>query len=140
MIAQELTAIFAGQDVDGGTDVDGVLAAFNRLNEKATVKDLPTLLAAIQSPQNNFWTRELLSGPICQLGGSAYLDPLFDAAQLSLDEGHDNDGFDVPLMEIAVVEPDKCREKLNELLSRERYRHREAATWLLEFCEPDEAS
>jgi hypothetical protein len=135
MIEKEIEAIFAGQDVgDGEVDIDGVLEANGRLMSIATKADLPTLVAAIQSPRNNFWTRELFSEPICHLGGSDYLEILFEAAQLGRDEGHDNDGFDHHLTEIAYVEPEKCRAKLNELLARPDFEHREAATWLLEFC------
>jgi hypothetical protein len=62
MIAKEIEAIFAGQDVgDGDVDVDGVLTAFDRLKSIATNADLPSLVAAIQSPRNNFWTRELFA-------------------------------------------------------------------------------
>ena len=139
MIAAELEAIFAGQDVNGETDVDGVLDAFEKLLSKATKKDLPELVDAIQSPRNNFWTRELLSEPICHLGGSEYLEQLLDAAQLNRDEGHDNDGFDFHLSELAATESENCREKLKELLSRETFPHLEKAEWLLEFCKPIQA-
>jgi len=137
MIEREIEAIFAGQDVDGDVDIDGVLGAFERLKTIATKADLPTLLAAIKSPRNNFWTRELLSEPICHLGGTDYFEPLFEAVQLGLDEGHDNDGFHFHLTEIAHAEPTKCRAKLEELLARDDFRHREAARWLLEFCKTD---
>lgn len=134
MIENEIEAIFAGQEVGGGeVDIDGVLEVFGRLMSVATEADLPTLVAAIQSPRNNFWTRELFSEPICHLGGSDYLEVLFEAAQLGLDEGHDNDSFDHNLTEIAYAEPEKCRAKLEELLARSDFQHREAATWLLDF-------
>jgi hypothetical protein len=137
MITEELKAIFAGQDVEG--DVDGVIAAYDRLVERATVDDIPELIAAIQSSENNFWTRELLSGPICHLDGPNHLEILFDAAQLGLDEGHDNDHFHFNLSEMAELESDKCRKKLKELLAQNNFRHREAAEWLLEYCETDKA-
>jgi len=138
MIAQEIEAIFTGQDVgDGDVDIDGVLEAFERLKSSATEADLPRLVAAIRSPRNNFWTRELFSEPICQLGGSDYLELLFEVAQLGVDEGHDNDSFDTNLTEIAYAEPEKCLTKLEELLARPDFKHREAATWLLEFCKTD---
>jgi len=138
MIAREIEAIFAGQDIGHGkVDVEGVIEAFERLKSLATQADLPTLIAAIQSPRNNFWTRELLAEPISQLGGSDYLQPLLDAAQLGLDEGHDNDGFDTHLAEIAYAEPEKCRTKLLELLAQPDFKHHEAARWLLEFCKSD---
>jgi hypothetical protein len=111
----------------GDVDVDGVIRAFERLNAIATEADLPSLVAAIQSPRNTFWTRELFAEPICRLGGSDYLEQLLDAAQLGLDEGHDNDGFNAHLNEIACVEPERCRTKLEELLARSDFKHREAA-------------
>lgn len=62
MIEKEIEAILAWQDVgdDGDIDVDGVMKAFERLTSIATEADLPARVAAIQSPKNNFWTRELL--------------------------------------------------------------------------------
>ena len=135
MIQKEIEAILAWQDVvDGDIDVDGVIKAFERLNSIATEADLPALVAAIQSPKNNFWTRELFAEPICHLGGADYLETLLEAAQLGLDEGHDNDGFNFLLTELAETEPEKCRAKLEELLARDGFKHREAAKWLLEFC------
>ena len=71
------------------------------------------------------------------MGGSDYLEPLFEAAQLNINERHDNDGFDTHLMEIAYAEPKKCRAKLEELLARGDFRYHEAARWLLEFCKTD---
>jgi hypothetical protein len=135
MIEKEIEAILAWQDVSvGDIDVDGVLKAFERLNSMATEIDLPALVVAIQSPKNNFWTRELFAEPISHLGGTDYLGPLLEAAQLGLDEGHDNDGFDARLIDIAYSEPEKCRAKLEELLARDDFKHRELANWLLEFC------
>ena len=134
MIQKEIEAIFAGQNIGGDVDIDGVLKASERLNSIATEADLPTLVAAIQSPKNNFWTRELFAEPICHLGGADYLEPLLEAAQLGLDEGHDNDAFDVFLTELAETEPEKCRAKLEELLARDGFKHREAAKWLLDCC------
>jgi hypothetical protein len=138
MIEHEIEAIFAGQDVgDRDVDVDGVLEAFERLKSIATEADLASLVAAIQSPRNNFWTRELFAERICKLGGSDYLEPLLEAAQLGLDAGHDNDGFKTHLIEIAYVEPEKCRAKLEELMARPDFKHHETAKWLLEFCKSD---
>ncbi len=135
MIEKEIEAILAWQDFGAGDiDVDGVLKAFERLNSIATEINLPALVVAIQSPKNNFWTRELFAEPISHLGGTDYLEPLLEAAQLGLDEGHDNDGFDAHLIDIASSEPEKCRTKLEELLARDDFKHRELAKWLLEFC------
>jgi hypothetical protein len=139
MIAKEIEAIFAGQDVgNGDVDVDGVLEALERLKSAATKADLPELVAAIQSPRNNFWTRELFADPISQLGGSDYLEVLLEADQLGLDEGHDNDSLHSSLNEIAYSEPEKCRTKLEELLARPDFKYQEGARWLLEFCKNDQ--
>ena len=137
-IEEEIEAMFAGQDIgDGDVDVDGVIVVFERLKALATKADLATLIAAIQSPRNNFWTRELFSEPICRLGGSDYLEPLFEAAQLSFDEGHDNDGFQTHLIDIAKAEPMRTRLKLKDLVNRKEYAHKDLANWLLEFCKSE---
>jgi hypothetical protein len=141
MIEKEIEAMFAGQDIgDGDVDSDGVLKAYKRLQSIATKADLPKLVAAIQSPRNNFWTRELFSEPICRLGGADYLETLLEAAQLGFDEGHDNDGFQTHLADIAYTEPKKCRAKLEELLARDELKYHELARWLLEFCETDKSN
>ena len=105
MIQKEIEAILAWQDIgdDDDIDVDGVLKAFERLKSIAIEADLPALVVAIQSPKNNFWTRELFADPICYLGGVDYLEPLLEAAQLGLDEGHDNDGFDALLRDLHIL-------------------------------------
>lgn len=138
MIEKEIEAIFAGQDVGGNVDIDGVIKAFERLRSIATEADLSTLVAAIKSPRNNFWTRELFAESICQLGGVDYLEPLLEAAQLNLNDGHDNDSFDLFLTELAYAEPKRCRIKLEALLARVDFKYSEAARWLLEFCKTDE--
>lgn len=137
MIEKEIDAILTWQDVgdDGDIDVDGVMKAFERLTSIATEADLSALVAVIQSPRNNCWTRALFADPICRLGGFDYLEPLLEAAQLNLDEGHDNDSFDMSLTELAYAEPEKCRTKLEDLLARDGFKHHEIARWLLEYCE-----
>ena len=129
MITDEINIILENQNIDG------VLSALERLKDKATVDHILELVAAIQSPQSNFWTRELLSEPLCLLGGSKYMEILLDAAQLRLDDGHDNDGFHFNLIEMVETAPIKCSTKLKELIARDNFRHHEAAIWLLEFCD-----
>ena len=140
MIAQDIELIFAGQEADeGDIDVDGVIEVFNRLKATATKYDLPMLVGAIQSPRNNFWTRELFAELICGLGGSDYLEPLLIAAQLNLDEGHDNDGFNACIFEAFHAEPEKFCSKLKELLGRPDFKPRELVRRLLEVCEAEDA-
>ncbi|CAB5098358.1 hypothetical protein D3OALGA1CA_1262 [Olavius algarvensis associated proteobacterium Delta 3] len=116
-------------------DVDQKLEASDRINKCASKEDLPQLLNLLKSEKNNFWVRELLAEPICDLGGSEFLEELFDASLLNEQEGHDNDSFNHFLTEIADSEPEKCKAKLNQLLAQPNFKHKEKATWLLQFCE-----
>lgn len=116
-------------------NLDEKLIAFERLKAAATKNNLPLLVEFLKSNRNDFWTRELLSEPISELGGIEYLSELFDALALNEHEGHDNDGFNHFLMELAWSDPSGCQTAINELLSKQGFKHREAAEWLLGFCE-----
>ena len=116
-------------------DVDQKLQAFERLKKSTTEEDLPRLVELLKSENNDFWVRELLSEPISDLGGTKYLPELFDALNLNEQEGHDNDGLNHFLTEIAWSDPEGCKEKFSSLLALPAFRHREAAEWLLTFCE-----
>ena len=135
MIETEIEAIFAGQDIgDGDVDVDGVLRAFERLRSLATKAELATLIAAMQSPRNNFWTRELFAELVSQLGGIECLEQLLEVKKLGGDDGHDNDGICTFLSEIAYADPDSCRTKLRKLMAQGDFRFQDEAEWLLGFC------
>lgn len=110
------------------------LAAFKRLKESASQKDLPQLLELLESKKNNFWTRELLSEPISQLGGPKYLPQLFKALSINEEEGHDNDGLRHFLTEMAELESEKCKAELKLLLSQPEFKYKKDAEWLLQFC------
>jgi len=116
-------------------DVDEKLSAFSRLKDSATEADLPRLVEHLVSDRNDFWVRELLSEPICDLGGPRYLAELFEAHELNEREGHDNDGFNHFLTEIAWADSEGCRNKLTELMAKPNFRHKEIAQWLLDFCD-----
>jgi hypothetical protein len=131
-IAKELEILWSDF---GENDVDTKLKAFACLKAAATKNDLPQLVDALKSERNDFWVRELLSEPISDLGGIDYLPELFDALQKNYDDGHDNDGFHHHLMEIALAESAKCKQKLLELMATDVFEHKEAAQWLLGFCE-----
>jgi hypothetical protein len=131
-IARELEILWSQFDEH---DVDEKLEAFKRLKAVATSNDLPQLINAIGSERNDFWTRELLSDPIADLGGADYLAELFAAFEKNRGEGHDNDTFCHHLTEIAWADPIACKRKLQELMSVAGFAHKDAAQWLLEFCE-----
>jgi len=116
-------------------DVDQKLEAFQRLKESATKEDLPVLLDFLRSERNDFWIRELLAEPICDLGGSQCLPELFDAYDLNEEDGHDNDGFNAYLIDLAFSEPENCKAKLLELLSHQNFKHKDIAIWLIGYCD-----
>ena len=132
IIEKELEILWSDFDEN---DVGEKLESFERLKNSATKDDLPQLVSALKSEKNDFWTRELLSELISELGGSEYLPELFDALQKNYDEGHDNDGFNAYLIEITYSEPKLCKEKLLQLIDSTEFKHKNHAEWLLEFCE-----
>lgn len=132
IIEKELEILWSNFDEN---DVEQKLEAFERLKNSATEDDLPQLISALKSEKNDFWTRELLSEPISELGGSEYLPELFDALQKNYNEGHDNDGFNAYLIEITYSEPQLCKKKLLELIVAPDFKHKDHAEWLLKFCE-----
>jgi len=116
-------------------DVEQKLESFERLKNAATKNDLPQLISALKSEKNDFWTRELLSEPISELGGSEYLPELFEALQKNYDEGHDNDSFCFFLTELVDSEPELCKKNLLKLIESPNFKYKEQAEWLLKFCE-----
>jgi hypothetical protein len=116
------------------TDVETVLEAQERLMSIATKEDLPELIEALRSDRNDFWTRELISEPIAHLGGVDYLPELFEALEKNSLDGHDSDTLVHFLTEIASLNPDACRAKLESLKESSESAHGKYADWLLEFC------
>lgn len=132
IIQNELAILWSDFDEN---NVEDKLEAFERLKNLARKDDLPQLISALMSEKNDFWTRELLSQPICELGGSEYLPELFEALQKNYNEGHDNDSFNFYLTEIAFSEPQLCKNKLLELIANPNFKYKNRAEWLLQFCE-----
>jgi len=115
-------------------DVDVVLGSFDELKHTCTMADLPALVSAMQSEQSDFWLRELLSGPITELGGCDCLPVLFNALSKGEIEGHDNDLFCSHLRDMARTYPISCREKLASMIATPDFKHLEMAQWLLGYC------
>ena len=132
VIEQEMKVLWSDFDV---YDVDQKLASFERLKSAAKEEDLPRLIELLKSEKSDFWVRELLSEPICDLGGTKYLVDLFDALELNKQEGNDNDTFHHFLTEIAWSDPEGCRQSLMTLLKNPEFKHKETAEWLLLFCD-----
>ena len=129
-IAADLRCILDGAN-DG--DSDSVLEAHARLKDAVSTTDLPLLLDALKSPDNNFWSRELIGELVAKTGGSDCLADLLEALAAGVAEGHDNDGLQSSLIMLAEGEPEKCSRKLTELMASPNFKNQEAATWLLTF-------
>ncbi len=131
-IAKELEVLWADFDK---YDVNQKLDSSERIGQIATKEDLPQLISALKSERNDFWTRELLAHPISELGGSKYLQELFDALEKNYEEGHDNDNLNFFLTEIADSEPQLCKKELLRLIDSSNFKYKNRAKWLLEFCD-----
>lgn len=101
--------------LETGHDVEAQLEAFKKLSSFVTENDLPVLLEAIKSETSNFWVRELLSEPIINLAGAKAIPELMAALQKNFAEGHDNDGFQLFLTELAEEDPKGVRVALEKL-------------------------
>jgi hypothetical protein len=121
--------------LESGNDVNAQLEAFKQLNAYVTDKDLPVLLAAIKSETSNFWVRELLSEPIINLAGSKAIPELMAALRKNFEEGHDNDGFQAYLADLAESDPKGVRAELEKLAEKANKAELEDINWLLEFCQ-----
>ena len=121
--------------LESGNDANAQLEAFKQLNVHATEKDLPALLAAIKSETSNFWVRELLSEPIINLAGSKAIPDLMAALRKNFEEGHDNDGFQAFLADLAESDPRGVRAALEKLAEGATKAELEDINWLLEFCQ-----
>lgn len=134
-VGREIEKIFAGQeDEEGDVDVDGVIEALDRLLGLVSRDDLPELLAALESPRNSFWTRELLAEPIAKVGGLATLPELLGALHKNTAEGHDNDHLAAILINLVEAEPIAAQASLKSLSSDSDPRTVKAADWLLQFA------
>ena len=120
--------------LESGKDVDAQLEAFEQLNASVTDADLPALLAALEST-SSFWVRELLAEPIIRLSGAKALPQLMKAFRKNYDEGHDNDGFETFLVELAESDSERVRVELQKLAPTARKEEMEDINWLLEYCQ-----
>lgn len=120
--------------LETGTDIDAQLDAFNRLNAAVSERDLPVLLAALESATSNFWVRELLAEPVIALAGAKALPELMAALRKNFEEGHDNDSLQALLADLAEADPDGVRAGLRKLALGASEAEREDINWLLEFC------
>lgn len=115
-------------------DVDACQEAFGKLNDSVTEKDLPLLLAALESKTSNFAVRESLAEPIIRLAGARALPELMVALRRNFEEGWDNDLFQTLLMDLAESDPQGLKAKLEEMAGNPGRAQLEDIRWLLGFC------
>lgn len=122
------------QFLQSGRDVDAQIEAFKDLDSRVTNEDVPILLAALESERSDFWVRELLAQPIIRLSGAQALPELMTALRRNFEEGHDNDGFALFLIELAESDPDSVRGELQRLSATAGNAQLKDIQWLLEYC------
>jgi HEAT repeat protein len=113
-------------------DVDGRVAAAERMHKGASAEDIPQLKAMLAEP--DFFIREAAAWPLSELAGPSVLADLLAAYQRGLDEGHDNDSFSAALIELAAAHRAETRIVLDRLVQSGNAATRANAEWLLEFC------
>jgi HEAT repeat protein len=114
-------------------DAARAAAAAKHLHETATAEDIPRLMEMLND--GDFFIREAAAWPLTELAGPAALPQLLIALQRTFDDGHDGDGFQTALIELAEADKPAARKVLNELVQSSDKSTRENANWLLEFCE-----
>ncbi len=119
--------------LESGSDVDAQLAAFRQLNESATDGDVPALIASLESTRS-FWVRELLAEPIIRLSGVKALPHLLKALRKNYEDGHDNDGFETFLVELAESDSANVKAELQRLARTATREEAADLNWLLEYC------
>lgn len=117
--------------------VEEHLRFFEEIAAIASIDDIPVLLDALLSEKADFWTREMLAGPLCRLGGPELLKPLLTAFDRSRADGHDNDSFNVCLWELVESAPDESANVLRGLREQTPEISDHTIDWLLEFCSPN---
>ncbi|MCP3974118.1 MAG: hypothetical protein GY720_06465 [bacterium] len=110
------------------------LALFAEIRRAASRSDVPLLLETMQSDRANFWIREMLAEPACDLGGPKALPELLGAFAANTAEGHDNDSFSVHLIGLVEEEPAASAAVLSEIIEEGDADLRPIAGWLLEYC------
>ena len=119
-------------------DIPAAVAAAEQLHRNSTLDDLPRLRELLND--GSFFVREAAAWPVSELAGADALSELFRAYQRGFDEGHDNDGFTIALIELAAAESEAVRIELARLARSSDPSMRVNATWLLEFCGNDRPS
>ncbi len=115
-------------------NIDDPLDAYERINIIAQKSDLPQLIEHLESENNNFWTRELLSDPISRLGDHTCLKVLLEAISKNEQEGHDNDSLNFNILNLIDNDLENCTTTLEKLLSDPTYPNKAIAEDFLTYC------
>jgi hypothetical protein len=113
-------------------DVEAQLDAARRLNQGASLDDLPVLLAPLRSAPRQLLGQELLAEQNIRLAGVGALPDLVAALRRNSEEGHDNDAFQASLAELAAEEKGGVRTALEGMRATASKAEREDFEWLVE--------
>ena len=80
-------------------NIDRAVAAAGTIHKTSAIEDLPRLMELLKD--QDFFVREAAAWPVSELAGPAALPELLVALQRGFGEGHDNDGFQTALIELA---------------------------------------
>lgn len=131
---QELLAKIADEDDVG----DDRMAAFDQLNDEATVEWLPELRAAFAAAPD-FVVREALAGPLARLGGAKDLPLLLEGARRGEKEGHDNDSLQAAICDVVEADQAESFALLAKAAASGSPQQRKDAAWLLGFIDTPES-
>jgi HEAT repeat protein len=120
-------------DLRATDSVERAVMAADKLHKTAALEDVPRLMRLLKD--DDFFVREAAAWRLSELAGAAVLPELLEALQRGFDEGHDNDGFQAALADLAAADRAHAREVLGRLLESSDKATQKNAAWLLQFCE-----
>ena len=120
------------QALNDRSDVNRAVGAAQRLQKSATREDVPRLVGLLAD--DAFFVREAAAWPLSDLGVTEALPQLLEAVYRGIQEGHDNDGLNAALADLAEMNPAPARGAVNVLVATGPAHLREHALSLLEFC------
>lgn len=118
--------------------IEAMVQAASQLHCEAEPEDVQRLLNLLW--HESFFVREAAAWPLAELAGPSVLPQLLEAYQRGFDDGHDNDGFTVALLEIPALYPSEARSAVTGIIATATGPLLGHAEWLLSFCNPPEGS
>lgn len=112
---------------------DQMAEGAGQLHSKSSQEDIPKLIEMLSYP--DFFIREAASWPLSDMGVVEALPELLVALQRGFEEGHDNDGLQCAISDMAILNKEKTKAKLQQMRVGSDKSMLENIDWLLEYCE-----